>query len=120
MKALIIDDSKTMRMILGRELKERKCEIREASNGKEGLAVLGQEGGWDFILLDWNMPEMNGIEFIRNVRANPALKRVPIIMVTTECSEEHKKASLEAGATFFLSKPFRWEDLAGVLDEVKP
>ena len=120
MKALIVDDSKTMRMILSRELKERNCEIREASNGKEGLAVLGQEGGWDFILLDWNMPEMNGIEFIHKVRANPALKSVPIVMVTTESSEEYKKASLEAGAACFISKPFRWEDLTAALDKVKP
>ena len=119
MKALIIDDSKTMRMILARELQNRNCEIREAKNGKEGLAVLAQETGWSFILLDWNMPEMNGLEFIKNVRNSPELKTVPIVMVTTETSEEHRKASLEAGATYFISKPFRWEDLIQVLDQVK-
>ncbi len=119
MKALIIDDSKTMRMILARELKQRNCEIREAKNGREGLAVLGQEKDWSFILLDWNMPEMNGLEFIKNVRNNPSLKDVPIIMVTTETSDEHKNASLEAGAAYFISKPFRWEDLSQVLSQVK-
>lgn len=116
MKALIIDDSLTMRKILAREVEKIGChDIHEARNGQEGLAMLSQETDWDFVLLDWNMPLMNGLEFIKAARANPSAKKVPIIMVTTENSDEHKKMSLDAGATGFITKPFTSEDLLAAL-----
>lgn len=119
MKALIVDDSTTMRMVISRAFKAEGWEIKEARNGKEALAILAQESAWDLVLLDWNMPEMNGLEFVKEARANSAYAKIPIVMVTSDSAEINKQACLAAGATDFISKPFAWESLTAALNKVK-
>lgn len=106
MRALVIDDSKTIRTILGRILLELGCEVSEASHGREALAVLAQEPPLDIALVDWNMPEMNGYDFVRAVRANRDYDQLRLMMVTTECDLAKVSSALDAGADEYVMKPF--------------
>ena len=106
MRALVIDDSKPIRSILGKFLRELGFDITEAVNGKNALDELDRLGPPDLALVDWNMPEMNGLEFVRSVRANPIYDQVPLMMVTTETDMERVSAALEAGANEYVMKPF--------------
>ncbi len=106
MRALVIDDSTPIRMILGKFLGELGFEITEAVNGKNALDELNRLGPPDLILVDWNMPEMNGLEFVRSVRANHLCDQAPVMMVTTESEMERIAAALEAGANEYVMKPF--------------
>lgn len=109
MKALIIDDSKAMRSILSRMLQGLGFEVLEASNGREGLQRLQAIGKVDLALVDWNMPEMNGLEFIRTVRAEQSYDGVLLMMVTTETEMENVVRALAAGANEYVMKPFTQE-----------
>ena len=109
MKALIIDDSKAMRSILSRMLQGLGFEVLEASNGREGLERLQANGKVDLALVDWNMPEMNGLEFIRKVRAEQSYDGVLLMMVTTETEMENVVRALAAGANEYVMKPFTQE-----------
>src|ERR1051325_4545217 len=109
MRALIVDDSKAMRLILGKTLKELGFDLSEAANGQEALARLNQGDEIDLMLVDWNMPVMNGYELLRAVRANALLGNTRIMMVTTENSMQSMTKALEAGATEYLMKPFTKE-----------
>jgi two-component system chemotaxis response regulator CheY len=111
MRALIVDDSKTMRMILGKTLKEVGFLVSEAGHGQEALDRLNQGEPVDLLLVDWNMPVMNGYELIRAVRANALLSSVRIMMVTTETSMSQVETALSAGANEYLMKPFTKEVL---------
>jgi two-component system chemotaxis response regulator CheY len=106
MRALVIDDSKTMRRILGRILLQAGFEVEEAGNGCEGLQRLGQPGQTDVVLVDWNMPEMDGLAFVRTVRADPAFESVRLMMVTTEAELARVATALDAGADEYVMKPF--------------
>ena len=106
MRALIVDDSKAMRSIVGRIVREIGFETFEAANGIEGLSQLKQHGEVDLILVDWNMPEMNGIEFLHAVRAQPGSSAFKMLMVTTASDIAHINTALEAGANEYLMKPF--------------
>lgn len=106
MKALVIDDSKSMRMILGQILKELGFEIFEAGNGREALERLKAIGVVNLALVDWNMPEMNGLEFVKAVRADATYKEMRMMMVTTETEMENVMKALEAGANEYVMKPF--------------
>ena len=106
MKALVVDDSKAMRSILKRILKDLGFEVFEAANGQEGLERLAKAGATDLALVDWNMPEMNGLEFVRAVRSDPAYNNLRLMMVTTETETERVAAALEAGANEYIMKPF--------------
>lgn len=106
MRALVIDDSKPIRSILGKFLGELGFEITEAVNGKDALDKLECSGPPDLALVDWNMPEMNGLEFVRSVRANARFDQVPLMMVTTETDMERVSSALEAGANEYVMKPF--------------
>jgi len=108
-KALIIDDSKAMRSILSRMLQGLGFEVLEASNGREGLQRLQAIGKVDLALVDWNMPEMNGLEFIRTVRAEQSYDGVLLMMVTTETEMENVVRALAAGANEYVMKPFTQE-----------
>ncbi len=109
-KAMVVDDSRAMRMILSRTLREMGYEICEACNGKEALSVLReQDGGISLILVDWNMPEMNGLEFVQQVRADPDSSTITMVMVTTETEVEQMIKALEAGANEYVMKPFTKE-----------
>jgi two-component system chemotaxis response regulator CheY len=87
-------------------LKEVGFEVQEASNGREGLDRLHQQGCADLVMVDWNMPGMNGWEFVRAVRAERAFDGVPLVMVTTETEAGHIVSALESGANEYIMKPF--------------
>lgn len=111
-KALVVDDSRAVRMILGKILREIGFEVCEAGNGREGLEVFTREReGVTLVLADWNMPEMNGMELLVELRKDPSLAGLPIVMVTTETELDQMVAALEAGANEYVMKPFSKEIL---------
>jgi len=108
-KALVVDDSRTMRRILANILEGLNYRVCQAGNGLEGLEVIEREradGPFDLILADWNMPEMNGLEFIKALRKEPTNRGIAVMMVTTETQVEQMVAALAAGASEYLMKPF--------------
>ncbi len=110
MRALVIDDSKAIRLILGRIVKQIGFDVLEAANGLEALEQLKKaEGSVDLALVDWNMPEMNGYEFVCAVREDPQYKDLLLMMVTTETEMSQVVKALEAGANEYLMKPFTKE-----------
>jgi two-component system, chemotaxis family, chemotaxis protein CheY len=118
-KALVVDDSKTIRIILGRTLRELGYEVCEASNGKEALKVMEAEKATvNLVLADWNMPEMNGLELLRELRQDPELASLKVIMVTTETELDHMVSALEAGANEYVMKPFTKDILREKLELV--
>jgi two-component system chemotaxis response regulator CheY len=107
-RALIIDDSSVMRKIVERSLRQAGVELSkvlEAGNGAEALAVLGKESV-DLILCDINMPVMDGLEFVKQLHTVENAKGVPVVMITTEGSEQHVVQALSAGARGYIRKPF--------------
>jgi len=111
MQALVVDDSKAIRSIVGRSLRQMGFEVLEAAHGQEALDRLRGAPGTSLVLVDWNMPVMNGLEFIRAVRANDAWRDLPLVMVTTESELVHVEAALNAGANEYVMKPFTVEIL---------
>src|SRR3984885_8087569 len=106
-KALVVDDSKAVRMILAKTLKELGFEVREAANGREALEVIEVEkSAVKLVLADWNMPEINGLELLKRLRQNPELSSLVVVMVTTETELDQMTAALEAGANEYVMKPF--------------
>jgi two-component system, chemotaxis family, chemotaxis protein CheY len=106
MRFLIVDDSSTMRRIIINTLhKLNYTDCLEAANGREGVDRLAS-GSVDFIITDWNMPEMSGVEFIRAVRANDQTRHVPVVMVTTNAAQDDIVEALKAGVTNYVVKPF--------------
>jgi len=111
-RALVVYDSKAVRLILARTLAELGYEVRQAANGREALELIGQEGGSiGLVLLDWHMPEMDGLELLRRLRAEPTLSALVVVMVTTETDMEHVAEALAAGANEYVMKPFTREIL---------
>lgn len=111
-KTLIVDDSKAVRMILSKTLRELGHEVIEAANGREALEVMDrQKRSITLVLADWNMPEVNGMELLKRLRAQPDLSALPIVMVTTETEVDQMAAALEAGANEYVMKPFTREIL---------
>ncbi|MBL8801625.1 MAG: response regulator [Planctomycetes bacterium] len=106
MRALVVDDSAVIRTVLTRILAGLGFEVVSAVNGKEALEKLEVCKRPDLTLVDWNMPEMNGYEFIRAVRADTRWRDMPIMMVTTETEMEQVVRALAAGANEYLMKPF--------------
>jgi two-component system, chemotaxis family, chemotaxis protein CheY len=108
LRTLIVDDSSVMRKIVERSLRQAGIDplvVHEASSGAEGLDVLkGKEV--DLILSDINMPSMDGLEFLRQIRAQKLAPGVPVVMITTESSEEHVKQAIQCGALGYIRKPF--------------
>ena len=118
-KALVVDDSKTIRIILSRILRELGYEVCEAGNGKEALKVMETEkAAVNLVLADWNMPEMNGLELLKQLRQDPALASLKVIMVTTETELDHMVSALEAGANEYVMKPFTKDILKEKLELV--
>jgi two-component system, chemotaxis family, chemotaxis protein CheY len=118
-KALVVDDSKTIRIILGRILKELGYEVCEAGNGKEALKVMETEkAAVNLVLADWNMPEMNGLELLKQLRQDPNLAALKVIMVTTETELDHIVSALRAGANEYVMKPFTKDILREKLELV--
>lgn len=115
MKALVVDDSRAMRSIIGKFLKELGFEVHEAASGLEALVEIRRIENLSLVLVDWNMPEMDGCEFLKRVRQEPEFHDVPIMMVTTESEMEQVTVALEAGANEYLMKPF---DKQGLLEKL--
>lgn len=112
MKALIVDDSRVMRSILKKFLQSEGFDtLIEAGDGAEGLERLKEAGVVHLVLVDWNMPKMNGLEFVAAVRANRAFDKVRVMMVTTEAEAHQVARALEVGANEYVMKPFTTEIL---------
>ncbi len=112
-RALIVDDSSVMRKIVERALRQAGLEslvVFEAGNGNEGLDVL-KARAVDLILSDINMPAMDGLEFLRQIRLQKLAPDVPVVMITTETSAEHVRQAIEAGAQGYIRKPFTAEQV---------
>jgi two-component system chemotaxis response regulator CheY len=109
MYVLVIDDSRAMRAILRQILLPLGYEVVEAANGCEGIERLEQHGKPYLVLVDWNMPEMNGLDFVRAVRAESHNRDLPIMMITTETEMSQMVRALAAGANEYLMKPFTKE-----------
>jgi len=115
-KALVIDDSRAMRNLIGRTLRELGFEVIEAGNGREGLERMRSHGLPAIALVDWNMPDMDGLEFVCAVRGDEALLGILLMMVSTETEESQVARALSSGADEYLMKPFTREALAEKLD----
>jgi two-component system, chemotaxis family, chemotaxis protein CheY len=112
-RTLIVDDSSVMRKIVERALRQAGLDlaiVHEAGTGIEGLDVLRAKPV-DLILSDINMPAMDGLEFLRQIRAQNLAPGVPVVMITTESSEEHVKQAILAGARGYIRKPFTAEQV---------
>jgi two-component system chemotaxis response regulator CheY len=109
MRALILDDSRAIRLILTRLLSDLGFEVEQAENGARGLEALRHQPGFDLALVDWNMPEMNGLQFVEAVRANPHWRAMRLMMVTTETEQSQMARALQAGADEYVMKPFTRE-----------
>jgi two-component system chemotaxis response regulator CheY len=112
-RTLIVDDSSVMRKIVERALRQAGLDlmvVHEAGSGTEGLEVLRVKQV-DLIMSDINMPSMDGLEFLRQLRAQNLAPGVPVVMITTESSEEHVKQAILAGAQGYIRKPFTAEQV---------
>ncbi len=116
MRALVVDDSRAMRGILNKMLGEIGFEVFEAGHGREGLEVLQEIGKPDLILVDWNMPEMNGYDFVCAVRSDDYYDASFLMMVTTETEMTQVVKALEAGVNEYVMKPFTKEVILEKLD----
>ena len=116
---LSVDDSTTIRSLLARLFRPFACELCEASNGEEGLAVAAEKHP-DLILLDYNMPVMDGIAMLRRLREDPVLKRTPVIMLTAESGCENMATVARLGVRDYITKPFRDEQLLAKVGRIIP
>lgn len=114
---LIVDDAVSMRGLVAMTLKNAGYEVIEASDGQDALRKL-ETKKVNLIITDLNMPNMDGITFIKAVKANPILKLIPIIMLTTESQAEKKLEGQKAGAKAWIVKPFKPETLLEVIKKV--
>ncbi len=106
MRALVVDDSRTMRRIVAATLQDLGFEIAEAENGAAALALLESGLTFDLACVDWNMPQMDGLEFVSQVRTGNRWRAITLMMVTTESEQEQIVRALAAGAHEYLIKPF--------------
>ncbi len=112
-QTLIVDDSSVMRKIVERALRQAGLDsmhVYEAGNGAEGLEIL-RSSPVDLILSDIDMPAMDGLEFLKQIKAQNLAQGVPVVMITTESSEEHVKQAIAAGARGYIRKPFTPEQV---------
>ena len=118
MKILVVDDFPTMRRIIRNLLKELGyLNVEEAEDGSKALSRLKDER-FDFVISDWNMPNMTGIELLRAVRSDPALKDMPFLMVTAEAEKDHVIEAIKAGVDNYIVKPFTAATLKEKIDKV--
>ena len=122
MKILIVDDFSTMRRIVRNLLRESGyVNIDEAEDGAAALARL-RTGGYDFVISDWNMPVLDGLSMLQQIRADASLSHLPVLMVTAEAKRENVIAAAQAGANGYVVKPFTAvtldEKLTGILEKM--
>ena len=118
MRALVVDDSKPSRSIVARVLRDLAFECTEAANGAEALDLVASAGLPDLVTINWHMPVMDGIELIRRLRSNPATRKLPLVMISTEHDRERIAEAIAAGANDYLAKPFTPEALTRKLVEL--
>ncbi|MFP4147237.1 MAG: response regulator [Halorhodospira sp.] len=116
-KILAVDDSASMRQMVTYTLKQQGYEVTEAVDGKDALAK-AKAGGFDLVITDVNMPNMDGITLVRELRGQPAFKFTPILLLTTESAPEKKQEGKAAGATGWLVKPFDPDQLLNTIRKV--
>ncbi|MBK1721299.1 chemotaxis response regulator CheY [Thiocystis violacea] len=118
MKILIVDDFSTMRRIIKNLLRELGFNnTMEADDGSTALPML-KNGGFDFLVTDWNMPNMEGIALLKAVRADPMLKSLPVLMVTAEAKRDQIVEAAQAGVNGYIVKPFTAETLKEKIDKI--
>lgn len=106
MRFLVVDDFNTMRRIVRNLLKELGFNnVEEAEDGVDALSKL-KAGGFDFVISDWNMPNMDGLQLLQTIRADAAMNSLPVLMVTAEAKKENIIAAAQAGASGYVVKPF--------------
>ncbi len=117
-KILVVDDMSTMRRIIRTILNQLGySNIEEAENGKQALAKLKKEK-FDFVVTDWNMPEMDGLSLVKAIRSDDELKHLPVLMVTAEAKKENVMEALKAGVNNYIVKPFTPEVLKEKMEKV--
>ncbi len=116
-KILVVDDSKLMHKIY--EVMLRQYPIVYAVNGRDALTKLDADSDIDLVLLDINMPMMNGIEFLERLRADAEQADLPVIIISTEGKEEDTIRGLEAGANAYIKKPFRSEEILDIIAKTR-
>jgi two-component system chemotaxis response regulator CheY len=120
MDVLVVDDASAMRRIVRGLLKELGFKnIREADNGQSALDELKRRKA-DLVVSDWNMPEMSGIDLLRAIRSDEALKSIPVLMVTAEAKKENILAAIQAGVNNYIVKPFNAQTLQEKLTKIFP
>jgi len=118
LKVLVVDDMMSIRNIVKRALLEIGYkDIYDALNGEDALEKL-KSGGFGLVLLDWNMPVMNGIELLRIIRADSALRTLPVLMITTEAKMENIMEAVQAGVSDYVVKPFSAQALQEKLEKI--
>lgn len=118
MRILTVDDARSIREYIRNAVDVLGHELLEAEDGREGLRVLEREkGNVDLVLLDWNMPEMNGMEMLETMKCDNRFKHIPVTMVTTETERHRVVEAVGAGAKNYLMKPFTQEELAAKIME---
>ncbi len=118
MKILIVDDMSTMRRIMKNALRQLGYQnIEEAEDGQVAFAKLGQ---WpvDLVVSDWNMPNMDGLELLKAVRADPTLRTIPVLLVTAQAEQKHVLEAIRAGASNYIVKPFTADTLKTKIDKI--
>lgn len=115
MKVLIVDDSRAMRLVLRQMLTDLGFDAAEARHGREALTYLQTHPDVGLALVDWNMPEMNGLELVTEIRLDDTLRSVRLMMVTTETEMAHVQRALDAGADEYVMKPFSKDIIADKL-----
>ncbi|MCX5590540.1 chemotaxis response regulator CheY [Alcaligenes endophyticus] len=117
-KILVVDDFPTMRRIIKNLLKDLGYEnVDEAEDGQIGLEKL-RNGNFDFVVSDWNMPNLDGLEMLKQIRADAALSKLPVLMVTAEAKKENIIAAAQAGASGYVVKPFTAATLEEKLNKI--
>lgn len=118
MKILVVDDFSTMRRIVKNFLKQLGFEnIEEAEDGAQAYSKL-KNGSFGFVVSDWNMPNMDGLDLLKKVRSDPELKDLPILMVTAEAEKEKVITAIQAGVNNYIVKPFTGEILKEKMDKI--
>lgn len=118
MKILVVDDFSTMRRIVKNLLRQLGFEnIDEAEDGAQAYTKL-QNGDYGFVVSDWNMPNMDGLELLKKVRSNPELKDIPVLMVTAEAEKDKVITAIQAGVNNYVVKPFTGKILKEKMDKI--